>query len=197
MATALTYSHLFSKAMEIQQTALSDVWIFQPLCYADERGYFCELFHEEKWRRVTGSSFSCVQINQSLSKQHVLRGLHFQAPPHAQSKLVQVLVGEILDIAVDLRQASPTYGQHICVRMSSEKRQSIFIPKGFAHGFLVLSKEAIVQYGIDAPYVRAAERGIRYDDPELGIQWPGFATNFVLSKKDRALDSFSAAKGIF
>ena len=183
--------------MKIEQTALPDVWLLQPLRYTDKRGYFCELFHKETFQQKTKQFFSSVQINQSLSKKYVLRGLHFQIPPYAQSKLVQVLVGEVMDVAVDLRQSSSTYGKHICIRISAESGQSIFIPKGFAHGFLVLSKEAIVQYSIDSFYIQASERGIRYDDPNLSINWPDSTTNFILSKKDRSLGSFLETEGIF
>ena len=183
--------------MEVHKTALSDVWLVRLPRYTDHRGYFCELFHEEKWQKATGHSFSCAQINQSWSRQAVLRGLHFQAPPYAQSKLVEVLVGEVLDVAVDLRMGSPTYGQHLSVSLSDKTAQAIFIPKGFAHGFLVCSEIALVQYITDTPYTQQAEQGIRYNDSRLKIAWPGNSAKFILSDKDKALGSFTDTEGVF
>lgn len=180
--------------MKILPTALSDVFWVELPHYPDERGYFTELFHQKKWLQSTKSPFSCVQVNQSYSQQHVLRGLHFQAPPYAQSKLIQVLRGEILDVAVDLRPDSPTYGQHLAVHMSENLKRALFIPKGFAHGLLTLSPSALVQYLVDHPYTPSAERGLRYDDPHLNIAWPIDKAHIILSEKDKALGSWTEAQ---
>ena len=182
---------------QIQTTSLQDLLLIDIPTFEDERGHFRELFHQQKWSQLIGIDFHCLQINQSYSHQHVLRGLHFQAPPYAQHKLVEVIKGEILDIAVDLREASSSYAKHLLIKLSEASSQAVFIPKGFAHGFLVLSTEAIVQYSIDVPYVPAAERGIHYQDPELQIGWPEASPPFLLSAKDQQLGSFSDTKGFF
>ena len=183
--------------MKVQRTSLSDVLLLQPARYTDGRGYLREFFCHNRFVEATRQPFSCIQVNQSSSQKNVLRGLHFQKPPHAQSKLVQVILGEILDVVVDLRKGSPSYGRHLAVPLSADLEQVIFIPKGFAHGFLVLSKKALVQYAIDVPYASNWEGGIRYDDPHVGVAWPGKKEDFILSEKDLKLNNFSEASNIF
>ena len=173
-------------SMGIEGLKLLDLSTFE-----DERGYFRAFFHRDKWHQALGADFQCVQINQSYSRQCVLRGLHFQRPPYAQQKILQVLRGEILDVVVDLRRSSSTYGQHVLLPLSESTAQLLFVPRGFAHGFLVLSRDALVQYSIDAPYRPEAEGGIHYQDPELQIPWPKLQCSFLLSAKDQQLGSFA------
>ena len=185
-------------SMIISRTSISDVLLLTQQRHEDARGYFAELFNRRDFEKTTTQPFVPIQINQSFSAQHTLRGLHFQRPPYAQSKLIYTIQGEILDVAVDLRQDSPTFGKYFSTTLSSARATALFIPKGFAHGFLVLSKEAIVQYVIDTPYVKEAEQGIRYDDPQLNIRWSTDQTQpFFLSEKDKQLGSLAQAKNIF
>ena len=156
--------------MEIIKTAIEGVVIIEPRLFKDDRGYFFESFSQreftEKVRKV-----DFVQDNESKSSYGVLRGLHFQKPPYAQSKLVRVIKGCVLDVAVDIRKGSPTFGKHVAVELSEENKRQLFIPQGFAHGFHVLSDEAIFTYKVDNPYTPSVERSIRYDDPDIQINW--------------------------
>jgi dTDP-4-dehydrorhamnose 3,5-epimerase len=146
------------------------LWIIEPRVSLDPRGYFMESFRAEDFREHVGD-VAFLQENESASARHVLRGLHFQRPPFDQAKLVRVVVGEVLDVAVDLRTDSPTFGLHAAVRLSDANKRQFFIPRGFAHGFKVLSPSAIFQYKVDNPYMPDYEDGIRYDDPTLNIDW--------------------------
>ncbi len=157
--------------------------------FTDERGYFMETF-QKKWL----PEVNFVQMNESFSKKGVLRGLHYQTETYSQSKLVRCVMGKILDVAVDLRQSSPTFGQHYKVELSGENKQQIFIPRGFAHGFLTLSDWAVITYQVDNYYCQEAEKSIRFDDVDLGINWGINAEDIVLSEKDKNAVALSQAK---
>ncbi len=169
--------------MEVTQTAIEGVVIIRPRVFSDERGYFYESFSQQEFdQKVCKTTF--VQDNQSYSRYGVLRGLHFQAPPYAQSKLVRVVKGRVLDVAVDIRCGSPTYGKHIAVELSDENHLQLFIPRGFAHGFVVLSDEAIFQYKCDNYYNKLSEGAIMFNDTDLGIDWGVAKGDIQLSAKD-------------
>ncbi|NPV38779.1 MAG: dTDP-4-dehydrorhamnose 3,5-epimerase [Brevinematales bacterium] len=172
--------------MGFESTPLEGVWIYTPRVFQDERGYFFESYNEEVFRQQ-GISTSFVQDNQSFSKKGVLRGLHFQKPPYAQAKLVRVIWGTIWDVVVDLRPSSPTYRKWFGIELSDTNFRQLYIPRGFAHGFVVLSEAAIVAYKTDNFYHPEADGGIRYDDPEVGITWPVAIDESLLSPKDRKL----------
>ena len=169
--------------MEVIKTEIDGVVIIEPRIFCDERGYFYESFSQREFEeKVCRTVF--VQDNQSKSSYGVLRGLHFQKPPYAQSKLVRCVKGRVLDVAVDIRQGSPTFGQHVAVELSAENHRQLFIPRGFAHGFAVLSEEAIFQYKCDNYYAPDCDGGIAWDDPALGIDWQLPAADVILSAKD-------------
>lgn len=175
--------------MRTIQTAIPDVLLFEPDIYGDDRGYFFESFRQDLFEEQLGA-VRFVQDNESKSTCHVLRGLHFQKPPRAQSKLVRVIEGEVLDVAVDLRYGSPWYGQHVACRLDGQRKQMLWIPKGFAHGFLVLSQEAIFSYKCDDYYSPEHEAGIRWDDPALGIDWGVEEGRVQVSAKDAGQAAF-------
>ena len=179
--------------MKFTETAIKGVWIIEPKVYADDRGYFMESFKQNEFEKHIGK-ISFIQDNESKSVYGVLRGLHYQLPPYEQAKLVRVIKGEALDIAVDIRQNSPTFGKHIAIILSEENKRQFFMPRGMAHGFLVLSKEAIFTYKVDNVYAPQAERAIRYDDPDLKIEWPASAEKFILSEKDKGTSAFKDVK---
>ena len=170
--------------MEIIKTAIEGVVIIEPRLFKDDRGYFFESFSQreftEKVRKV-----DFVQDNESKSSYGVLRGLHFQKPPFAQSKLVRVIRGSVLDVAVDIRKGSPTFGQHVAVELTEDNHRQFFIPRGFAHGFSVLSKEVVFQYKCDNFYAPQCEGAIVWDDPDLGIDWKIPMDKILLSEKDK------------
>ena len=169
--------------MEVIKTAIPDVVIIEPRIFGDSRGYFFESFSEKNFvEKVTDTHF--VQDNESKSCYGVVRGLHFQKPPYAQSKLVRVVKGRVLDVAVDIRKGSPTYGQHVAVDLTEDNHRQFFIPRGLAHGFAVLSEEAIFQYKCDNYYAPQSEGAIAWDDPDLGIDWGVPAAEVLLSEKD-------------
>ena len=172
------------KQMNYIQTEIDGVWLLEPKVLADARGYFMETFKDEEFRRHVGD-VRFVQDNESRSTFGVLRGLHYQRGEFSQAKLVRVLWGRVLDVAVDLRRESPTFGRHVSVELSGDNKRQLFIPRGFAHGFLVLSDEAVFMYKVDNAYAPQAEAAIRYDDPELGIDWPVAENQLLLSDKDR------------
>lgn len=171
--------------MTITRTEIPDVLIVDPTVYGDARGYFFESFNERTFRDLTGLEVHFVQDNESRSCYGVVRGLHFQRPPYAQSKLVRVVEGEVLDVAVDLRPGSATYGRHVAVRLGAENHRQLFLPKGMAHGFAVLSPVAVFQYKCDAFYHPEAEGAVAWDDPALGIDWQLPAEAVILSEKDK------------
>ena len=170
----------------VNDAHIPDLVIIDPRVFDDNRGYFFESFRQDLFEENV-RKIHFLQDNESKSSFGVLRGLHYQIPPFAQAKLVRVVVGEILDVAVDIREGSATYGQHASVVLSAENKKQLFIPEGFAHGFVVLSPEAIVQYKVNARYSREHERGIRFDDPALGIDWLLEPSKLIISEKDAAL----------
>lgn len=170
--------------MKITTTAIEGVVILEPKVFGDERGYFFESFSQREFEeKVCKTTF--VQDNESSSRYGVLRGLHFQKPPHAQAKLVRVVKGKVLDIAVDIRKGSPTFGHHVSTELSGENKRQLFIPRGFAHGFAVLSDEVVFQYKCDNYYVPHSEGGILWNDPALGIDWKLPEEDVILSEKDK------------
>ena len=171
--------------MEVINTAIEGVLIIKPRVFGDDRGYFFESFNARDFANKTGIEVSFVQDNESMSHYGVLRGLHYQQPPFAQSKLVRVVSGSVLDVAVDIRKGSPTFGQHVAIELSADNHLQIFIPKGFAHGFSVLSKEVIFQYKCDEFYAPQSEGAIAWNDPDLNIDWQLPADMVILSEKDR------------
>lgn len=183
--------------MRYTQTTIPGLWIIEPALIGDERGYFFESFRSADFAMHIGE-LTIVQENQSRSKQGVLRGLHLQTGEHAQAKLIRCVEGAILDVAVDLREGSPTFGQHFAIELSSENHKQIFIPRGFAHGFLTLSDYATLQYKVDNAYHALSECSLRYDDPALGINWSVDndinPENYILSKKDLEGISFDLYK---
>lgn len=164
---------------------ISGSWLLTKKVHADARGQFVESFQKGVFAEQTCLSVDFIQDNEVVSRKGVVRGLHLQKEPHGQSKLIRVVLGEIYDVAVDLRKDSSTYGEWFGVELSAENQTQLFLPKGFAHGYSVLSKKAIVQYKIDAPYNPHAEFGVRFDDPDLGIDWQ--VDNPILSEKDQKL----------
>jgi dTDP-4-dehydrorhamnose 3,5-epimerase len=175
--------------MPFYDTPIPDLKIFEPRVWEDERGYFFESFNERTFQEA-GIDTRFVQDNQALSQFGVLRGLHYQIPPYAQAKLVRVLEGEVLDIAVDIRPGSPTYGRSFGVILSAENKKQLFVPRGFAHGYAVLSSRALFFYKCDNYYSKEHEGGIRFDDPALEIDWELSAGQIVLSDKDRQQPAF-------
>ena len=171
--------------MEIIKTQIEGVLIIEPRLFKDERGYFFESFNQKEFEdKICKTTF--VQDNESKSTYGVVRGLHFQKPPFAQSKLVRVVKGSVLDVAVDIRKDSPTFGQHVAVELTEDNHRQFFIPRGFAHGFSVLSKEVIFQYKCDNFYATQSEGAIAWDDPNLGIDWRISIDEILLSEKDKS-----------
>ena len=170
--------------MEVVKTLIEGVVIIEPHLLKDERGYFFESFNQREFEeKVCKTTF--VQDNESKSKYGVLRGLHYQLPPYTQAKLVRVVKGRVLDVAVDIRKGSPTFGKYVAVELSEENKLQLFLSKGFAHGFAVLSEEAIFQYKCDEYYAPDYEGAICYDDPDLGIDWKLPLEDIILSEKDK------------
>ncbi|MES2004526.1 MAG: dTDP-4-dehydrorhamnose 3,5-epimerase [Bacteroidota bacterium] len=173
--------------MRIEETSIKDCLVIHDTFFGDHRGYFFESFNRKTFLAQTGMDINFVQDNQSLSQKGVLRGLHFQHGEAAQAKLVRVIKGKVLDIAVDLRKDSATLGQYVAVELSDESHTQLFVPRGFAHGFVVLSEEAVFFYKCDNYYNKATEGGIVYNDPSLGIDWKLPADQLILSEKDTVL----------
>ena len=171
--------------MEIIETDIKDVLVLRPRVFEDARGYLLESYNQEVFDRAVGRPIRFVQDNLSRSSYGVVRGLHFQQSPHAQSKLVSVVSGRVLDVAVDIRRGSPTFGRHVAVELSDENHLQLFIPRGFAHGFAVLSPLAVFTYKCDNFYAPQSEAGIAFDDPALGIDWHVPTGDAILSEKDR------------
>lgn len=183
--------------MRILKTDIEGVLIIEPRLFEDERGYFFEAFSERKFAELTGIKTRFVQDNESRSSVGVVRGLHFQLPPHAQSKLVRAVRGAILDVAVDIRRGSPTFGKHIAVELSEHNHRQLFIPRGFAHGFSVLEGDAIVEYKCDNYYAPEAEGAIRWDDPTLAIDWHTTNNEAIVSAKDKLNPLFEECERLF
>lgn len=176
------------------ETDIPGVWIIEPKVFNDARGYFMEAFKKSEFEEKIGK-IEFVQDNESCSSKGVLRGLHYQLAPFSQSKLVRVIKGRVLDVAVDIRKGSPTFGKYVAVELSAENKRQLFMPQGFAHGFHVLSDEAIFTYKVDNPYTPTHERGIRYDDPTINVEWmieDGEQLN--LSEKDSKATMLSDAE---
>ncbi len=169
--------------MNFIQTTIDGVWVIEPSVFKDERGYFMEAFKKEEFESQIGP-VDFVQDNESKSSYGVLRGLHYQKGSCSQAKLVRVIKGRVFDVAVDLRKSSPTFGNYVGIELSEENKRQFFIPRGFAHGFLVLSQEAIFTYKVDNTYAPHADATLIYNDPTLNIQWPLSATEMLLSEKD-------------
>ncbi|SDB89660.1 dTDP-4-dehydrorhamnose 3,5-epimerase [Williamwhitmania taraxaci] len=179
--------------MEITKTGISDLLIITPKVFEDSRGYFFESYNSDAFEHA-GVDHIWVQDNQSKSEYGVIRGLHYQLAPFSQSKLVRVISGNILDVAVDIRKGSPTFGQHFSVELSDKNRKQLLVPKGFAHGFSVLSDHAIVLYKCDTLYNHQAERGIMYNDPKLAIDWQIPLDKTLVSAKDKVHPTFMNAE---
>ena len=177
--------------MKIRETHIPGLLVIEPDVYGDSRGYFFESFSARKFEEMTGIKTEFVQDNESRSSYGVVRGLHMQLPPHSQAKLVRVVDGRVLDVAVDLRKDSPTFGQHFSIELSGENHLQVYIPKGFAHGFSVLSEEAVFQYKCDEYYAPESEAAIAWDDQDLNIDWKVPAEDVVLSQKDRNHPTFN------
>ena len=183
--------------MQFIPTPLAGCYIVEPELLHDQRGYFMQSFHQDIFEKGVGQKVRFVQDNQSFSAKGVLRGLHYQTGARAQAKLVRVIQGEILDVAVDIRPGSATYGQHIEVVLSEANHKQLFIPRGFAHGFLVLSDTATFFYKCDNFYDRQSEGGIIYNDPELDIDWCLAPEALIISEKDQSLPDFKNARKVW
>lgn len=171
--------------MEFIKQAVPEVLLLKPKVFGDERGYFVETFRQDALEKALGYRVDFVQDNESKSSYGVLRGLHYQSPPFAQSKLVRVVEGRVLDVAVDIRHGSPTFGQAVTAVLSSENKHQLFVPRGFAHGFVVLSPTAIFAYKVDNYYAPDHDFGLAYDEPSLGIEWQIASDSVSLSEKDK------------
>ncbi len=183
--------------MNFTETKLKGCFLLEPKVFTDERGYFMESFNEKTFQQGVGQPVHFVQDNQSFSSKGVLRGLHYQTGEHAQAKLVRVLQGEVLDVAVDIRPGSETYGQYEAVLLSAENQKQFFVPRGFAHGFLVLSETATFFYKCDNFYNKESEGGIIYNDPEISIDWQFETDKLLISDKDQVLPNLKNAKKIW
>ncbi len=183
--------------MKFTKTNIPEVILIEPKVFGDDRGYFVETFRSDIFEREAGIKTTFIQDNESRSSQGVLRGLHYQLPPYAQSKLVRVIEGKVLDIAVDIRKNSPKFGQHVSVELSAENKHQLFIPRGFAHGFVVLSETAIFAYKVDNYYSPECDRGIQFDDPQLNIDWKLEHQQLQLSEKDKTQPLLKDTKDLF
>lgn len=182
--------------MDVIETGIPGVVIIEPRIFRDSRGYFFESFSEKDFNSQV-RTVRFVQDNESMSSYGVLRGLHFQKPPYAQSKLVRVIRGAVLDVAVDIRKGSPTFGRHVAVELTEDNHRQLFIPRGFAHGFSVLSETVVFQYKCDSFYAPQSEGAIAWNDPALGIDWKIPADKVILSEKDMHHPSLSDAEWLF
>ncbi len=177
--------------MEVIPTAIPDVKVILPKYFRDGRGYFVETYNAERYK-AAGITVDFVQDNESCSSKGVVRGLHWQAAPHTQAKLVRVIRGAVWDVAVDIRKGSPTYGQYVAETLTAENGKQFFVPRGFAHGFIVLEDNTLFSYKCDNLYNPASDRGMRFDDPALGIRWPEIGVPLTLSDKDKSHPLLSA-----
>jgi dTDP-4-dehydrorhamnose 3,5-epimerase len=177
--------------MTVLETKLQDCFIIEPRVFEDERGYFFESFNENQFHKLTGTKTKFLQDNESYSIKGVLRGLHYQTGEHAQAKLVRVIKGKVLDVAVDIRKNSPTFGQYLSVELTEDNKKQLFVSRGFAHGFVVLSDTAIFSYKCDNYYNAASEGGIIYNDKTLNIDWQLPKEELIISEKDAILSQFN------
>lgn len=179
--------------MKIIKTEVEGVVILEPKVFGDDRGYFTETFRQDQFEETIGYKVNFIQDNESKSSFGVLRGLHYQLPPFSQSKLVRVIIGSVIDVAVDIRKGSPTFGKHIAVELSGENKRQLFVPRGFAHGFVVTSETAIFTYKVDNYYAPEYDRGIVYNDPAIDISWGIDLEKLLLSEKDKMHPSLTDA----
>ena len=181
--------------MKLIETKIKDLYILEPRVFGDDRGYFFESFNSQTFQELIGEEVEFVQDNQSMSGDNIVRGLHFQNPPFAQGKLVRVIKGEVIDVAVDIRKDSPTYGEHVSVRLSGENNRMFWIPPGFAHGFSSLEEGTIFSYKCTNYYSKESEGSVAWDDPELNINWG--VENPIISEKDQESPLFRDLKSKF
>ncbi len=179
--------------MKFTRTEIEDVVIIDPAVHGDERGYFIETFRQDKLEAFLGFKVNFCQDNESKSSRGVLRGLHYQLAPFAQTKLVRVIKGRVLDVAVDIRKGSPTFGKHVAVELSEENKRQLFVPRGFAHGFVVLEDDTVFAYKVDNYYSPKNDRGLAFDDTKIGIDWQIETSDLKLSDKDTKQPSISEA----
>jgi dTDP-4-dehydrorhamnose 3,5-epimerase len=183
--------------LEFFPQSIRDVWVIEPKVHGDERGYFVETFRQDEFEDALGYKINFTQDNQSKSSKGVLRGLHFQLAPHAQSKLVRVIEGAVLDVAVDIRKGSPSFGQHVAVELSGDNKKQMLIPRGFAHGFVVLTDTATFAYKVDNYYSPECDRGLAFDDIDLNIDWQLPKQQLLLSDKDTQQPTLAALTDCF
>ena len=183
--------------MKFTRTAIEDVIIIEPKVHGDSRGYFVETFRADKLEEFLGYKINFCQDNESKSSRGVLRGLHYQLPPHAQTKLVRVIQGRVLDVAVDIRKGSPTFGLHVSVELSAENKKQLLVPRGFAHGFVVLEDDTIFAYKVDNYYSPECDRGIAFDDAALNIDWQVPHEELNLSAKDKIQPKLAETNDLF
>ena len=183
--------------MNFIRTAIPDVVVIEPTVHGDERGYFVETFREDKLEAFLGYKINFCQDNESKSSRGVLRGLHYQLAPAAQTKLVRVIQGRVLDVAVDIRKGSPTFGQHVAVELNSENKRQMLVPRGFAHGFVVLEDDTVFAYKVDSYYSPENDRGIAFDDKDLGIDWQIPHEELNLSEKDKKQPKLNETNDLF
>jgi dTDP-4-dehydrorhamnose 3,5-epimerase len=177
--------------------SITDVVLIEPTVHGDNRGYFIETFRQDLFEEAVGYQVNFIQDNESKSTKGVLRGLHYQLPPYTQAKLVRVIEGSVLDVAVDIRKSSPTFGQHVAVELTAENKHQLFVPHGFAHGFVVLSDNATFAYKVDNYYAPQHDRGIAFDDKDLVIDWQLPLEILQLSKKDKSHPTLANTKDLF
>ena len=183
--------------MQFTRTKIHDVVIIEPKVHGDHRGYFVETFRADKLENFLGFKLNFGQDNESKSSKGVLRGLHYQLPPHAQTKLVRVIQGKVLDVAVDIRRNSPTFGQHVSIELSADNKKQILIPRGFAHGFVVLEDDTIFAYKVDNYFSPECDRGIAFDDDSLNIDWILKKEELKLSEKDTKQPKLNETNDLF
>ena len=183
--------------MKFTPQSITDVVLIEPTVHGDNRGYFIETFRQDLFEEAVGYQVNFIQDNESESTKGVLRGLHYQLPPYTQAKLARVIEGSVLDVAVDIRKSSPTFGQHVTVELTAENEHQLFVPHGFAHGFVVLSDSAIFAYKVDNYYAPKHDRGIAFDDKELAIDWKLPLEALQLSDKDKVHPTLENTKDLF
>lgn len=183
--------------MKFVPQSIPDIILIKPSVLDDERGYFMETFRQDLFEQFIGYNINFIQDNESESKKNVLRGLHFQTPPFTQAKLVRVVKGSVLDVAVDIRKSSPNFGKHVAINLSSKNKFQLFIPHGFAHGYIVLSEQAIFSYKVDNFYSPEHSEGIIFNDKVLAIDWKRPKENLLISNQDKTFSSFKNSKHLF
>ena len=183
--------------MKFTAQSIEDIMLLEPTIHGDDRGYFVETFRQDLFEEAIGYKVNFVQDNESKSTKGVLRGLHFQLPPYTQAKLVRVIEGNVLDVAVDIRRSSSTFGHYVAVELTGDNKHQLFVPHGFAHGYVVVSDSATFAYKVDNYYAPEHDRGIAFDDEQLKINWQLSAEELQLSDKDRAHASLANAKDLF